>query len=900
MGITTHGATPLRRDRWSTGPAATRLVVPLDGSGHGADVIGGKAASLDSLVRRRFAVPAAVAVTTAAYREFITESNDLRQWLEALQRTPLPSPVDAERVGAEIDEQFLSAPLARALLALLASHLCLVAPDGELVAVRSSATAEDLDGTSFAGQHVTVLDVADVEGVADALRLVWASLWHPGARAYRQRMGIPEDDLAMGAIIQRMVPAEYSGVCFTADPIRPDVVRVEVVPGLGDALVSGRATPQIHQLVRPSLRPVDGTPEDAVIREVARTALLLEEELGGRAQDVEWSVVGDRVWVLQSRPITTIAPSAPGDGFDTANRAGHEYAPSGVAEMLPGVLSPLLWTINGPMVEEGFRHLFARLGVFPDDLAEGSFAVVARIQGQAALDLTLIKAVARRLGASAGAEIERQYLGQVVSTDDAEVHVGVGHRIRNGAAAVRALRLRRGAEREAEEFEDAVGEVLRLGTDHHELRSSELLAYRARVRDLAGAGVAAEVAVAVAAVASYRALEVALARWVGDHAPRWAQILTRNTATASRDASGFADALWTWLEDSPDGEILRDTLLRSRPHDAELRLRATGPRGAALADRLLRAFDDLGSAAVYGGPLWTEQPDYLWQIVLQGLRSRAQLAGSEPRQSADADAAASFSLLESELTSTRRWKISRVLTGQVIDVRMRVLRNLMENSRRLLARRESVKAALLALGGEERRVTIVLADRLVRRGVLASADEMTLLADWDVEALVHGDAPLLPDDLRQRAEAFHQLELADPLAPLVDDRGHALLANSRSDIITAWAASPGIHRGPARIVLTLADSAALQVGDVLVAPSTDPSWTPLFLIAGAVVVERGGPLSHAAIVARELGIPAVLNAVGATHQLADGVEVEVDGDAGRVTVRQGRAEAVERAQEVLT
>jgi len=896
--MTRHGAEH-RDGPVSTGDAAA-LVVPLDGSGHRSDAVGGKAASLDALIRRRFAVPAAIAVTTAAYRRFIAESSELRQWLMALQRTALPTPAHADRVRAETDERFLAAPLPPGLQALLASHLFLIAPDGELVAVRSSATAEDLEDTSFAGQHVTVLNVADVDGVADALRLVWASLWHPGPRAYRQRMATPETNLAMGAIVQRMVPADQSGVCFTADPTRPEVLRVEAVPGLGDELVSGRATPEVHQLVRPSLRPVDGTPEDPVIREVARMALLVEEEMGGRAQDIEWSVTGQRVWLLQSRPITTTAPRAAADGFDTSNRAGHQYAPSGVAEMLPGVLSPLLWTINGPMIEEAFRHLFARLGVIPEDLAEDPFAVLARIQGQAALDLTLVKAVARRLGASTGDEIERQYLGQVLSPNDDDVQVPVAHRIRNGTAAVRALRLRRAAEREAEEFEHAVHEVLQLETDHHELRSSELLAYRARVRDLAAAGVAAEVAVAVAAVASYRALEVALSRWVGNDAPRWAQKLTRGTATGSRDAGGCADALWTWLEEASDGGVLRDIILNSRPHDAELRLRATGPSGAALADRLLSEFDRLGSAAVYAGPLWREQPDYLWQILIQGLRSRVDLADSAPHPSADEDVAASFSELEHDLTSTRRWKITRVLTGQVIDVRMRVLRNLMENARRLLARRESVKAALLALGGEERRAMLVLADRLVRRGALASSDELALLADWEVDALVHGDEPVLPEDIRQRAEAFHQLELAAPLAPLVDHRGHAALTSTASGAISGWAASPGVHRGRVRIVRTLADSAGLRSGEVLVAPSTDPSWTPLFLVAGAVVVERGGPLSHAAIVARELGVPAVLNAVGATHELADGDEVEVDGNDGTVTILRADAEFAEPTHEVLT
>lgn len=877
---------PLSPVPTAAGPwaSAARLVVPLDGTGHRLGLVGGKAASLDALVRHGFHVPPAFAVTTAAYRRFVSSSPGLDAWLEELPRRSPPPPELAAEGTKDVERRFVEAPVPTDLVAAITAHLTRIAPGGEPVAVRSSATTEDLEATSFAGQHLTVLSVEDLDDVLDALRRVWGSLWHPAPRVYRHRMGVREDDLAMAAVVQRMVPAERSGVCFTIDPIRPGTLRLEVVDGLGEALVSGRVTPDVHRLLLPSLRPVGAGPLDPMLREVARAALRIEEETGGRPQDVEWSIVGGEVWLLQSRPVTRGPATSTGDGFDTPNRPGDLYAPAGVSEMLPGVLAPLLWTINGPMLEEGFRRLFARLGVMPDDVTAEPFAVLARIQGQAALDLTKIKAAARRMAGGTGAEVERQYLGQVVTEADDPARPGLPQRARNLAASARALRLRRAAQREAETFERAVDQVLSLRTDLHELRSSELLAYRARVRDLAASGLAAEVAVAVAAVASYRALEVALERWVGDKAPRWAQRLTRDASGGSRGACACAAALWTVFQNVANSDALEAAIAEATPADAEARLRAVGPVGEALVGGLWDALGRVGSAGVYAGPTWDEQPGYVWQTILGCLRARIERGRRDPLEQARTGAADALALLERRLTSTRRWRLTRLLTGQIVDVRLRMLRNLVENARALLSRRESAKSAVLALGGEERRAVRVLSDRLVRRGVLRSPDDVDLLADWELDATVGGEPPVSRDELERRAEAVRAFRDAPPLGALVDHRGRPATAIAETEGVTGWGASPGVHRGPVRVVRDATVAADLSPGDVLVAPSTDPSWTPLFLVAGAVVVERGGPLSHAAIVARELGLPAVLNATGATHKLADGLVVEVDGDEGIVTV----------------
>ncbi|MFQ1002380.1 PEP/pyruvate-binding domain-containing protein [Modestobacter sp. SSW1-42] len=756
--------------------------------------LGGKAASLDRLVQAGFPVPDTAVVTASAYRAVAAQP----ELADLLARLRAGEVVPAEEVDTRFQHVPVPASLAERLVAAARE-----AGGGGRVAVRSSATVEDMAGASFAGQYHSSLDV-EPDRVLDAVRRTWASLWHPAPCAYRRAWGISSDDVAMPTVLMRMVPARSAGVAFTVDPGgSAESVRVEAVPELGEALVSGERTPEVWLVPRSGPAAAD-TP--GPVREAAALALRVEQAVGGTPQDVEWAWDGATTWLVQARPITT-GPARTDDGSDTPPD-GAELTTAGIGETLPGLLPPLVWDVSSFLVEEALRTVLGRLWHLPADRS-GPHEFVRRVQGRAALDLDLLKAAARAVPGGSEAELERQYFGAALPG----AHEGTPARWwRTGRVVLRAAAARRAAPPEAAVVVPAVDEVLAARPDLPTVDDGALLAYRQRLLDLGTRAMTAEFAVASAAVAAYQELERTLAGHLGEEAA---------AAAAQRVTTGAG---------------------RSRSRSAA------------------------ASAAVFAGPTWAE-------------RGVAALPVRPPRR-AERDRARRE--LEEELRSRPAWRRVRILTGQVVDIRMHVLRRLITDATDGLARREQVKAAVLALGGEVRRVHLELGARLVRGGDLDAAADVDLLRAAELPAALRGAPP--PPAVLARRQRWLQQRAGDAPLPVRFTGSPATgpAEPPTGDTLSGWAASPGRHTGRARVVREPRPE-LLGPGEVLVAAATDAGWSPLFLRAGAIVVERGGPLSHAAIVARELGLPGVLNLAGATAVL-DGRWVTVDGDAGVVTV----------------
>ncbi len=854
-----------------------RLITYLDGSNHLVDEVGGKAAGIDLLLRHHYPVPTAAVITTAAYRATVaTDKLDLL--IRDLRSSALPSPDRIAAEAAAIERSFLSTPIPEVVSEAIDRIGAEMLRRGPL-AVRSSATAEDLGEASFAGQYLTVTGVASIAGLHDAVRRCWASLWLPPARAYRRRHHISEHRVAMAVIVQAMVDPQWSGVAFTRDPqSEGHLIRIEAVPGLGEDLVSGRVTPADFLVRRDTLEiiPAPGVSHLGFIEDLARLSLRIEQTIG-KPQDIEWAVTEDGITLLQVRPITEPArPLGTDDGLDAREPPDHTYTPHGVVEMVPGVASPLLWTINAPMLENAFRTTFADLGGTPPPK---DLPLVNRFRGRAALDLTAICQIAGSLPGGDPVEVERQYLGEPLN-EDVESHRSRAHLL----AAMRSRRVHNRIVDEVDLTATSADGLARMQIDLGDMPVRRLVAYRQRIRDLAWRGYAAEVGASSAAGATYRALELLLERWLPrDQASSWAQLLTRGALDLSPVGGARAKPLQRVLDRYGDAEIRALISAPSEvPRSAILSLGETGRTFLEALDREVRA---MGSKAIYGDETWAEDEAWIW-------RQLRVLVNGEARGTATASWTDDFAALRRHLATTKRWRRTRIITGQVVDLRVRWLQRQIQETIRFLELRESAKNALLVLGGEERRIIVEAARRLVASGQIPNPDMVRFLTDAELERMLFGLCGIASDELDKRRRINHNCATAGPLPDwfVGQPAVHREVESASSETLEGWAAGPGRYTGPVRIITSLADGTRLQPGEVLVAHSTDPSWTPLFLIASAVVLEVGGPLSHAAIVAREFGLPAVLNVRGSTQALAEGETVTVDGNEGRVERYDGRSE----------
>jgi pyruvate,water dikinase len=303
------------------------------------DRVGGKGANLAELARAGFAVPPGFLITTEAYHTFVALNQLGRPIVELARQVAADDPVALEQVGAEIRALFMQGRVPDEVAsAIVAAYDCLgpAEQQPQAVAVRSSATAEDLPGLSFAGQQDTYLNIVGQEALLDAVKRCWASLWTARAIGYRARNQIAPDDVALAVVVQQLVPSEVSGVLFTANPLtgRRDEIVIDASFGLGEAIVSGQVEPD-HYVVDPQTWRVTsrklgakamaivpeaggGTSQvarsddhqalpDAQIIELARVAQRVAGHFGS-PQDIEWAWAEQRLYLLQSRPITSLYP----------------------------------------------------------------------------------------------------------------------------------------------------------------------------------------------------------------------------------------------------------------------------------------------------------------------------------------------------------------------------------------------------------------------------------------------------------------------------------------------------------------------------------------------------------------------------------------------------------------
>lgn len=686
----------------------------------------------------------------------------------------------------------------------------------------------------------------------------------------------------MALVIQVMVPAEVSGVLFTANPAtgnRGELV-IEAGFGLGERIVGGMVTPDSYVVARDSLAVTRVTPgardalapsrgeeraalggggalPDPLRRDLVELGLRVERLFGGTPQDIEWAVANGRLWLLQARPITNLPAAIEADW--NSPEPGATWVRRQVVEHMPEPLSPLFAELY---LRQGFEQSLNAIATIPD--VTGSQDLFARLLGGPFLTTVNGYGYSR-----ANYPLPREDLPQTL------------------LAIARWFRwfLRHGVDYWQEEgLPTYLATIARWqAVDPAAAADAELLR---GVRELAVADAVywfpAAIAIGLAKIS-----DSLLDTFLRLLAPAWnlrSALFLRGFPSKTLEAEAELDAIARRARDS---EELREYVVATPAERLRDALPDT-PAGRRLRDDLEHYFARYGHQIYnldFVAPTLVEAP----LPVLLALKALVR----EPGMDALARQAAMVRERDKLMEETER---------SFDPLRRYVFRRLVRWAQRLAPYREDALFYLGAAWPLLRRFALELGQRLVEAGSLDTADDVFFLESEELEKAVAAraagearpDLARLARDrraLREEQRRLHPPAAVPPTAGLrwgpIDLSGRETQRRNVADATTlqGFAVSPGRITAPASVILSPADFELMEPGTILVCPTTTPAWTPLFAQARGLVTDIGGILAHGSIVAREYGIPAVMGTGSATQRITSGQEITIDGSAGTVTLR---------------
>ena len=831
------------------------------------DQVGGKGANLGELVRAGLPVPDGFVITTNAYTDFVA-ANRLVQRIRTL--VGAGGPEASEQIAAAFEAGRVPTGLRREILRAYADL------GGGPVAVRSSATAEDLEDASFAGQQETYLNVRGNDALLAAVVRCWASLWTERAISYRARQRFDARGVRLAVVVQRMVPAEAAGVMFTANPTngRTDEVMITAAWGLGEAVVSGAVDTDTLVVAKADGRirsrsiadkavetvyATDGTEERPVSAERRRSAVLRDaaaaelarlgqrvEDHFGAPQDIEWARTADGFLLLQARPITALPPVEADPPTDwTVPERSAMYVRASIVEQLPDPLSPLFADLVRPSVTRSIQALFREM------LGEN-------VIRQADVDLPTVNGYAYYRYSRSG------MLRLMVNSRKAFAFIltpgGAQGRWRDYALPRYRTVVGRWTDRpltavSGQELLAGVAELLDAGTEYY-------------------TSVQTIIPIAATAEVIFTQLYDKLVRRAEDP-PASVFLVGFDSVPIAAEKSLFDLAVWTRSRSE-----LADALVRGDDPDPY------APEWAEWLDRLQDYLDRYGHT-VYNldflNRVPADDPDPLIDTVRFYLRNPERDPYARQRA-----------------TVERRERATTEVLGRLDPVRGKPVLRALRWAQRTAPVREDALADVGLAWPQMRWMLVELGDRLTAAGLTEQPDDVYWLRRDELTAALAAtedgaERPSgLTETIEQRKQEWRGRRRVTPpqLLPerswgrVFDSMLPATTSEQAEDVLTGIGASAGRVTAPARVLGGPADFSTFEAGDVLVASITTPAWTTLFARAAAVVTDIGGPLSHSSIVAREYGIPAVLGTGVATRRITSGQTITVDGDAGRVILTE--------------
>ena len=688
--------------------------------------------------------------------------------------------------------------------------------------VRSSAIGEDSQQASAAGQYETILNVISKVELRQAIAQVKASYDHPSAVEYRHRSS--SEDRAMGVLIQQQIQSVFSGVAFSRDPIsqQGEAVVIEAISGSPTQIVSGKVTPEQYRVVVADNEKLsclqfegNGKVPEALIKQVAYLARRLERRYLGVPQDIEWSYDGQNLWVLQARPITTLLPL---------------WTRKIAAEVIPGVIHPLTWSINSPLTCGVWGEIFS---IVLGDRAKGlDFAKTATLHySRAYFNASLLGEIFLGMGLPPES-LEFLTRGASMSKPP------IDSTLANLPGLTKLLKREIDLDRD---FKSDYRQVFIPGLTQlsnvviEELSLDQLLARIDLILDLLHRGPYYSILAPLSAAIRQSVL--------GAKAEEIDNSVTPEVASLRAMRLLAADAR----------EILIAGNYEFKLEQVFAQLAET-PAGERILYEFNELIEDYGYLSEVGTdisvPTWRENPQIVRQLFIQLLQApeSPNLDDSRPEQA---------NLVQKRVD----------LKGRVTEVYSRLL-------------------------AELRWTFLALEQIWLQSGVLTQQGDIFFLKLEEIRHLAINPDVAFRNHIRELIENRRSQFLQDSQIPQIPpvvygyNPPHPIkpVIDSSDNILLGIPASQGQIQGRVKVLRTLQEAHNIDKNTILVVPYTDSGWSPVLVQAGGVISEVGGKLSHGAIIAREYGIPAVMDVRGATYLLQDGQQVRIDGYKGTVEI----------------
>lgn len=882
--------------------------------------VGGKGANLGYMTKGGFDVPAGFTITTSAYSAFIDKTGLEEKVARILQDVDYASPDSIEDATAAIRGLLVSTPMPQAIADEIRAAYQKLGKE-LYVAVRSSGAAEDLAEASFAGLHDTYLDICGEDALIDAVQRCWASVWTGRATSYRHTKGFVHSEAPIAVVVQQMVSSEVSGVMFTANPMTTvtDEIVINASWGLGEAVVQGITTPDAFVLKAGTLRILEKTLGSKAVRIVrdpetgkgtvtqevpmaerghftlSDTQLFALGDLGRRIQkhygdfpqDIEWGYADGQFFVLQSRPVTGVELSWDAEVNDSVPGVAPDdqlWSRNFADEGWTGAVTPLMFSWRGLTMNAGHSHCAQMCG-FPD------------------LDYTAKRLWQFNKGkAYFNPDVDRGFIEQTVPPALRAGMLGklpAIWREETAAAPFSYLkyaqmyfRLQTLVPHEGLNWTDTLAKVLKTEAGQYNGLSVEetsrlsdveleryidrMIALEGKFYDVVWTGLMVIFRDAISL------LGLLTAKWYdGDNPGIFTDLITgtnQRTLTAIENGELWkisqhirgSETLMSLFQEKPGAEFFKHL-----PDSADGRellkiydsfVQEHGHRGHADRDIYFsrRAEDpgvDYRALQVMLTVASPVDPEMAEHAVNERRRAATALAVENIKQKP-------FGSIKAEIFKLLLDYVHRYIAGRdderhfVDRSTFAIKRGFQEASRRLLA-----------------------------RGILQGERDFYFLTKIELFELLHGrgNLPLAKAKIAGRMRDFDRVDSREVTPPPFVVRGKGLNLDapiaSGDGVLQGVGTSRGTVTGTARVVKTLKEIGRIKDGDILITNSTDPGWTPVFLVIKGIVLETGGMLAHGSLLAREYGFPAV-QIDDAIQHIPDGATILLDGDAGVVRLLQ--------------